>query len=180
MREAAVLEEASAAGENRDSAEKEEKDSIRLMRAGLSDAKEMHEMQKICFQALLGKYQDYETSPAAEPLEKTVRRLRETFTDFYFIMLGNRKIGGLRVRHRDQKCKLGPIFLLTEYQSFGYAQEAIRQAEAEYPESILWELETILQEPKLRHLYEKMGYRRTGKTERIRDGMDLVYYEKEV
>ena len=81
------------------------------------------------------------------------------------------------------KCRrsvFGPIFILTEYQSFGYAQEAIRQAEAEYPESILWELETILQEPKIRHLYEKMGYRRTGKTERIRDGMDLVYYEKEV
>ena len=56
MREAAVLEEASAAGENRDSAEKEEKDSIRLMRAGLSDADELHEMQAVCFQALLGKY----------------------------------------------------------------------------------------------------------------------------
>ena len=60
------------------------------------------------------------------------------------------------------KCRrsvFGPIFILTEYQSFGYAQEAIRQAEAEYPESILWEL---------------------GKTERVKDGMDLVYYEKEV
>ena len=123
MSETAATEEVSAAGENRDCAKKEEKDSIRLMRAGLSDAKELHEMQKVCF---------------------------------------------------------WPIFILTEYQGFGYAQEAIRQAEAEYPESILWELETILQEPKLRHLYEKMGYRRTGKTERIRDGMDLVYYEKEV
>ena len=81
------------------------------------------------------------------------------------------------------KCRrsvFGPIFILTEYQSFGYAQEASRQAEAEYPESILWELETILQEPKLRHLYEKMGYRRTGKTERVKDDMDLVYYEKQV
>ena len=180
MREAAVFEEASAAGENRDCAKKEEKDSIRLMRAEMSDAKELHEMQKICFQPILEKYQDYELNPAAEPLEKTISRLQENFTDFYFIMLGNRKIGGVRVRHRDQKCKLGPIFLLTEYQGVGYAQEAIRQAEAEYPESILWELETILQEPKLRHLYEKMGYRRTGKTERVKDGMDLVYYEKEV
>ena len=117
MSETVVTEELPVAGENMNSVKKEEKDSIRLMRAGLSDAKELHEMQKVCF---------------------------------------------------------WPIFILTEYQGFGYAQEA------EYPESIFWELETILQEPKLRHLYEKMGYRRTGKTERIRDGMDLVYYEKEV
>ena len=49
MSEAAVFEEASAAGENMDSAEKEEKDSIRLMRAGLSDAEELHEMQAVLF-----------------------------------------------------------------------------------------------------------------------------------
>lgn len=49
MREAAVFEEASAAGENMDSAEKEEKDSIRLLRAELSDAEELHEMQAVLF-----------------------------------------------------------------------------------------------------------------------------------
>ena len=49
MTEAAVFEEASAAGENMDSAEKEEKDSIRLMRAELSDAEELHEMQAVLF-----------------------------------------------------------------------------------------------------------------------------------
>ena len=51
MSETVVTEEVSAAGENRDCAKKEEKDSIRLMRAGLSDAKELHEMQKVCFWA---------------------------------------------------------------------------------------------------------------------------------
>ena len=49
MSETAVFEEASAAGENMDSAEKEEKDSIRLMRAELSDAEELHEMQAVLF-----------------------------------------------------------------------------------------------------------------------------------
>lgn len=127
MGETAVTEEVSAAGENMNSVKKKEKDSIRLVRAVLSDAEELYELQKACFQALLEKYQDYELNPAAEPLEKTI-------------------------------C----------------------QAEGKYPESVLWKLETILQEPKLCHLYEKMGYRRTGKTERVKDGMDLVYYEKEV
>lgn len=125
MGETAVTEEVSAAGENMNSVKKKEKDSIRLVRAVLSDAEELYELQKACFQALLEKYQDYELNPAAEPLEKTIGRLRENFTDFYFIMLGNRKIGGVRIRHRDRECKLGPIFLLTEYQGFGYAQETI-------------------------------------------------------
>ena len=49
MSETAVTEEVSAAGENRDCAKKEEKDSIRLMRAGLSDAEELHEMQAVLF-----------------------------------------------------------------------------------------------------------------------------------
>ena len=142
MGETAVTEEVSAAGENMNSVKKKEKDSIRLVRAVLSDAEELYELQKACFQALLEKYQDYELNPAAEPLEKTIGRLRENLTD--------------------------------------YAQETICQAEGKYPESVLWKLETILQEPKLCHLYEKMGYRRTGKTERVKDGMDLVYYEKEV
>ena len=49
MSETVVTEEVSAAGENRDCAKKEEKDRIRLMRAGLSDAEELHEMQAVLF-----------------------------------------------------------------------------------------------------------------------------------
>lgn len=49
MSETVVTEEVSAAGENRDCAKKEEKDSIRLMRAELSDAEELHEMQAVLF-----------------------------------------------------------------------------------------------------------------------------------
>ena len=37
---------------------------------------------------------------------------------------------------------------------------------------------TILQEKGNLHLYEKLGYRQTGKTEKISDLMDIVYYEK--
>ena len=41
-----------------------------------------------------------------------------------------------------------------------------------------WELDTILQEPKNCHLYEKMGYRQTGRTEVINERLTLVFYEK--
>ena len=42
-----------------------------------------------------------------------------------------------------------------------------------------WELETILQEKGNCYLYEKMGYRATGKIEKINENMSLVYYRKE-
>lgn len=39
-------------------------------------------------------------------------------------------------------------------------------------------LDTILQEKGNCYLYEKMGYRKTGKTEKINDRLTLVFYEK--
>jgi hypothetical protein len=41
------------------------------------------------------------------------------------------------------------------------------------------EMDTILQEKGNLHLYEKMGYHRTGKVEHINDRMDIVFYEKD-
>ena len=41
-----------------------------------------------------------------------------------------------------------------------------------------WELDTILQEPKNCYLYEKMGYRQTGKKNVINERLTLVFYEK--
>ena len=41
-----------------------------------------------------------------------------------------------------------------------------------------WELDTILQEKGNCHLYEKMGYRKTGKMEKVNERMTLVFYRK--
>ncbi len=58
----------------------------------------------------------------------------------------------------------------------GYAQKAIRTAEAVYG-SDNWELDTILLEKVNLHLYEKLGYRQTGVVEKINERMDIVHYE---
>ena len=50
--------------------------------------------------------------------------------------------------------------------------------EALYPLAKSWRLDTIKQEAGLVHLYEKMGYRQTGKEKRIKEGMDLIFLEK--
>ena len=41
-----------------------------------------------------------------------------------------------------------------------------------------WMLDTILQEEGNCYLYEKLGYKKTGKIKHINERMDIVYYEK--
>lgn len=112
---------------------------ITLLRADISDAKALHTMQIKAFKNLLEKYQDFDTSPANEGVEK--------------------------------------VFVLPEFQGKGIAQEAIRLCEKIHGNENR-ELDTILQEPKNCHLYEKLGYRQTGKTEVINERLTLVFYEK--
>ena len=153
---------------------------ISLKKAAADDCGELYDIQIRCFKALLDKYQDYVYSPGAEKPDRTLQRLNEPFTDYYFIRLDGSNIGGLRVCDFGELCKLKQIYILPEYQNKGYAQTAIRLSESLHPNSRRWQVDTILQEAKLCHLYEKMGYKKTGRVENIKDGVDIVYYEKEV
>ena len=153
---------------------------IELLRAGVNDAKELHAMQVESFRELFEKYQDFDTSPAKESVEKIEARLKQDFTYYYFICSGLQKIGAIRVVDKKENGKnkrISPIFVLPEFQGQGIAQEAIRLCEEIHGKEG-WELDTILQEPKNCHLYEKMGYRQTGKTEVINERLTLVFYEK--
>ena len=74
--------------------------------------------------------------------------------------------------------RISPLWIMEEYRNKGYAQDAIRAVEDIYGKDN-WCLDTILQEKGNCHLYEKMGYHRTGKTDKINERMDIVYYEKD-
>ena len=153
--------------------------SIQLVKAAFADCERIHQMQVESFHALLEKYHDMETNPGAEQLSRVCERMQQPFTDYYFIELDQAKIGVIRVVRCDENvCRVAPIFILPECQGKGYAQEAMLAAERLYPKATLWQLSTILQEEKLCHLYEKLGYQRTGERYAIQPGMDIVYFEK--
>ena len=155
---------------------------IELLRADVNDAKEIHAMQIESFKELLEKYRDFDTSPGNEIAERVEARLKQDFTYYYFICVGAQKAGAIRIvdKKEDGKNKrISPLFVLPEFQGRGIAQEAIRLCE-EIHGSKNWELDTILQEPKNCYLYEKMGYRQTGKTEVINERLTLVFYEKNI
>lgn len=153
---------------------------IELLRADIKDAKEIHAMQIEAFKELLEKYQDFDTNPANESVEKVEARLKQDFTYYYFICADSRKAGVVRVidKKEDRTNKrISPIFVLPEFQGQGIAQKAIRLCE-EIHGNENWELDTILQEPKNCYLYEKMGYRQTGSTRAVNEKLTLVLYEK--
>lgn len=152
---------------------------IKLVRASVSDAETIWEMQKATFAELLEKYEDYETSPANEPLDKTARRLNSPLTYFYFIRVGSENVGAIRVvdkKNGDDK-RISPIFIMPEYRGNGYAQAAIKAVEALHGASG-WELDTILQEAGNCRLYEKTGYRKTDRFHRVNEKMTLIFYKK--
>ena len=151
---------------------------IDLKKADRSDCETIHRIQVKAFSPILLKYQDYDSNPASESLDDIYRRFDQSFTDYYLIELDGSEIGALRVCDFGATCSLSPICILPEFQGNGYAQSAIRLMEGFYPKAGLWELDTIAQEEKLCYLYEKIGYRKTGRVDHLKDGMDIVYYEK--
>ena len=152
---------------------------ICLVRASLADAEKVWNMQKEAFAELFEKYRDFETSPAAEPLEKTVLRLKQPETYFYMIQLNGQAVGAVRVvdSGNESRKRISPIFILPEFRNMGIAQEAIKALEKIHGAEN-WELDTIMQEKGNCCLYEKMGYHTTGETKVINDKLTLIFYQK--
>lgn len=152
---------------------------IELKKAEPQDCGQIHAMQVEAFAELLEKYRDAETNPGAESAEKVAMRMAQDTTDYYLILTEGTPIGAARVqRLPGNDCRISPIFILPAFQGRRYAQEAMRALERLYPQAKKWRLETIREEEKLCHLYEKLGYRRTGREEVLQPGMTIVCYEK--
>jgi predicted acetyltransferase len=153
---------------------------MRLVRAAISDCEKLWCLQTEAFADLLAKYQDFETSPANEPKESIRSKLMDEFTFFYFIYLEEDIVGAVRVvdRKNGDRKRIAPIFIMKKYRDKGLAQKTFKEIEKLHG-SNNWMLDTILQEEGNCHLYEKMGYKRTGKIENINEKMDIVYYEKD-
>lgn len=152
---------------------------ITLVKVTREDLETVWRMQIDAFSELLNRYQDYDLSPGAEPVDKIVARYEMPGSVYYFIEAEGEKVGVIRVvdKNDGSRKKISPLWIMAEYRGRGYAQAAITAVEELYG-SDNWSLDTILQEKGNCHLYEKMGYHRVGEIEHINDRMDIVFYEK--
>ena len=133
-----------------------------------NDIELVWKMQVEAFSDLLKKYQDYKTNPGAEDFDKVTARFEQPWTTYFFIISEGRKTGVVRVvdKKDGSRKRISPIWIMKEYRNMGLAQQAIKELEKIYGANN-WGLDTILQEKGNCYLYEKMGYRRTGKVEKI-------------
>ncbi|MGL4336046.1 MAG: GNAT family N-acetyltransferase [Turicibacter sp.] len=153
--------------------------NIHLAKADNQDVEVILSVQIKSFRVLYEKYQDDLTSPAKETVEYILSRMEQTTTTYYKIMADERMIGAIRIRELSEvRYQIAPIFIHPDYQGKGIAQIVMHKIEKMYPDGQVWEVDTILQEPGLCYLYEKIGYKKTGKTRVVNEKMTLVSYEK--
>ena len=86
----------------------------------------------------------------------------------------------MRIVNKDNVCKVAALAVLPEFQNRGIAQRALAEIEQIYPLVKMWKLDTIKQEAGNCHLYEKLGYKRTGVEKYIKDDMTIIDYVKAI
>ncbi len=152
---------------------------VELKKATVNDARCIWEMQVEAFSGLYTKYNDTETNPAAESLERMIERLEQPFTYYYIIEADSKSVGVIRIidKGKGSAKRISPVFVLPEHRHKGIAGKAVLEAEKIHGGNC-WELDTILQEEALCRFYEELGYKRTGKTEIINEKLTLVFYRK--
>ena len=151
--------------------------SVQLNRVTINDIEEIIEMQKESFKPLLDKYHDGDANPYNETYDKVKFKIENYF--YYFIIVDGNKVGAIAIRDKKDgsRKKIAPLYILPKYQNKGYAQLAISEVEKIHGENN-WKLDTILEEKGNCHLYEKLGYKKTGKIEKLSDIETIVFYEK--
>lgn len=153
--------------------------NVELVRATVKEAETLWKMQVEAFADLLEHYRDYDTNPANEQLSKTVFRLNQPETYFYFIKADAETVGAICIVDKGDgySKRISPLFIMPSYRGKGIAQKAIMRAEKIHGENN-WELTTILQEKGNCHLYEKMGYKQTEEIKVINERLTLAFYKK--
>lgn len=156
-----------------------EENTIKLIRATIKDAVTILKLQTEAFADLLDKYQDYDTNPANESIERIKAKLSQSYTYFYYIVDEDKTVGAIRIvdLKDGSRKRISPLFIMKEFRNRGYAQAAIMEAEKIHGKDN-WRLATILQETGNCYLYEKMGYHQSGNLTNINEKMTIVGYEK--
>ena len=156
---------------------------LSFKKATNSDLDKIIFMYRKSFKDLYEKYLDEDTNPYKEPKTLIKHKMLMLNSDYFFIQKDNESIGLIRILTdpKTNQGKVSPILILPNWQNQKLAQKAMLDIEKKFSQVKTWYLDTIKQEAKLIHLYLKIGYQIIpGKHKHIKDGMDLVYFIKQM
>lgn len=135
-------------------------------------------IQRKAFFSLFKKYNDIETNPYCESKKTVFSKYSRLDTDGYLFIYCNEFVGCVRIVKKGNACKVAALAVLPEYQNKNIAQTALLQIEKYYPDVKTWTLDTIKQESGNCHLYEKLGYKKTGIEKTIKEELTIIDYVK--
>lgn len=136
------------------------------------------DIQRSAYFPLFKKYNDVDTNPYCESKETVLSKYSRPGTDGYLFLYNDKFVGCVRIVKKDSFCKIAALAVLPEYQNKGIAQTALLLIEKKYPDIKTWTLDTIKQESGNCHLYEKLGYKKTGIEKTVKDGLTIIDYIK--
>ena len=154
--------------------------SIEVVCFKKSDIDTVFEIQRAAYKSLYEKYHDDDTSPYKESNETVLRKYTREGAIGYLIIAEGVVVGAVRVdiNTENKSGRIAALCVMPQYQGRGIAQKVLLEIERLHPDIERWFLDTILEEEGNCHLYEKLGYRKTGKIEVVNERMTLVFFEK--
>lgn len=152
--------------------------NLTIKRTQEVEARRLLEIQTEAFAEDLVRYEDYDTSPVNESIERLLRKVASFY--HYTIWLGDEIIGGADVRDlKENRYRLNRVFLSHEYQNKGLGSKIMELIESEFPSAIEWSLDTPYLNTRNHHFYEKLGYKKVGQHQ-ISAKLLLIDYVKKV
>ena len=144
--------------------------NIFLQKAKLQDAQIIHSMQLKAFAQLLEKYQDFETNPGNEKIEKIINILNQKESDYLLIKNENTIIGAIRIDMRKSDVyRISPIFILPEYQGKGIGKDCMGQVIERGNASLLpVRLRVLKVNSRAIAFYLRLGFQEIGEVEHHR------------
>ncbi|MNI44561.1 Acetyltransferase (GNAT) family protein [compost metagenome] len=149
---------------------------LTVKRTEIHEADTLRIIQNEAFQEDLAKFQDFETNPACESLERMQYKILNS--EYYTISFDSTIIGGAAVRKRaNYEYRISPVFLLPRYQDKGFGKQIINYLISSYPDAQLWSLDTPKQNARNSYFYEKLGFIPVGESY-INERLSLTQYQR--
>jgi GNAT superfamily N-acetyltransferase len=143
--------------------------------AGVHDAKEILDLQKLAYQSEAEIYDDY-TIP---PLTQTLEEMEADFDGQLFLKatIQDKTIGSVRGHMRQGTCFIGRLIVHPAHQGRGIGTALMKEIEKHFPQAGRFEIFTGHRSERNLRLYAKLGYH-PFKREKISERLELVYLEK--
>jgi len=129
---------------------------MEIQRAEADDLTEILELQKLCFQEIAKRYNDFKM----QPITQTLKEVKAEFKRGVVLKAieGGMIVGSARAYEEAGSCHIGKVIVLPAQQNKGIATKLMTAIEAAFPNVSKYELFTGNKDEKNIYLYGKLGY----------------------